>query len=140
MPGLSVSELKQATYPGTAGPVPFAYLVREIWNEGCRAYFSGLAHGTSTILAAERVVQIICELEGLDWRTTRFYDIQTTRGYPGRQESGYFHVDRLKIVRGQSGGPYVLSWDPIASSDRDEENPELPRAILDAFLRLAYGE
>ena len=61
-------------------------------------YFTAMKHGPSTINFAEQIIQAICEVESIDWRTTTFYDVQTVWGFPAsHRRLEDFCIDRLVV-------------------------------------------
>ena len=52
-----------------------------------------LEYATSTINATERIVQVICEQEGLNQGNLVFYDLQTSRRYD--KKLGQFEFDKI---------------------------------------------
>ncbi len=124
MNGLS---LKEVDYPGftPASGGRVAYVV-----VGNQVYFSGLTppqQSTSTINAAESIIQAICRAADLDWRACEFYDIQTHWGYSQRA-AGQWVIDQLHVVCHSSdpNRPYVVSWTPLGRE-------LLPPAVFQLF-------
>ena len=67
--------------------------------DGC-CYFSGIETGTSTINAAENVIQAIAEQEGVSVDSLRYFDIQTRLGGYEREE-GCFEINELDFAMGR---------------------------------------
>lgn len=128
--------LKVVRYPGT-GPIfdgHVAYLVR-----GKEVIFTFHCEGpwhehTSTINAAEGIVQAICQAERLQCYQHTFYDLQTKLGYP-EQPHGWFSLDKL-IFRGEDRITDV-DWATVAASknahDPIEPNMACPEGVLEHF-------
>lgn len=134
-----MAKLKEASYPGfnNSGLVNFAYLVR-----GKKVWFSATSFGTSSINGAERVVQTICEKEGIRWQDRTFYDIQTCRGYP-HHAPGSFEVDRLVIEKNASE-LYVKGWEFVTQFQEYDPGGEAPKGIpayaWEAFWEFIFME
>jgi hypothetical protein len=118
-------DLKYLDYEGfnrnSGGRV--AYLVADD-----QVIFSGLtlpSESTSTINAAENIVEAICETEGLNWRSVTFYDIRTHRGY--HKPAGFCEVNKLNLVPDLSDHsvPFRVSWEVLNCDDFPEEVWEL---------------
>lgn len=127
--------LKHTTYQGFhRRRVQFVYMV-----EGYRVYFSGVERGTSTINAAEEVIQAICQTERIRWEDQIFYDVRTSKGYPGHRPE-WCEVERL-TVKETGGRIEVTQWQTVASAfDDAANNPDvlrvIPKDIVLAFLAL----
>ncbi len=83
--------------------------------DGNDVYFTGIGaavHATTTINAAEAVIEGICRDLGRPWHDLTFYDVQTRYGYQGRPE-GWYLIDRLE-VEARETGLYVDEWIPVA--------------------------
>lgn len=109
-----MAKLKVVWYGGTwerfNGRV--AYVI-----DGTSVYFTSIPvsdrkYVTSTINAAERIVEAISEVEHIDWRYFAFHDIQTWRGYEGKRR-GYYAIDRLTF-QSRRGQPVSPAWTPVA--------------------------
>jgi len=89
--------LKEAQYPNWGWPiagVEYGKVAYAIIGGCC--YFSGLTasgQATSTINAAESIVQAIADQEGVPIEKLRFFDLQTHRGYD--KPEGEFAFDEL---------------------------------------------
>lgn len=110
-------EVKEVGYngfwpPTSASKVRYIVLGNEVFftaTEDCSKV-------TSTINAAEEIIEAICKKEGLRWKECRFYEIQTAIGYPWHGED-YLEVDALAIVD-LNGRPSVDRWQRMAIPDR----------------------
>jgi len=71
---------------------------------GNRCYFSGIECElrTSTINAAESIMQAISEQEGVPVNRLRWFDLQTHRGYGGKRP-GEFKINELAIRADPAG-------------------------------------
>lgn len=110
------SRLKRLKYQGFLPPITeseVAYMI-----QGNMVIFSAthnvVSGKTSTINAAEEIVGLICEAEGItDWKSYKFYDLQTAIGYPHHQQ-GYFSIDELVFTLAEHIA--VGGWMPHANS------------------------
>ena len=78
--------------------------------------FSGVTSSrefTSTVNAAEYVIQAIAEAEGLDPREIRFFDLCTRLGYPSQEAS---HEFMQLTVQYEGAQPHVIGWEPTPCS------------------------
>lgn len=93
--------LKEANYRCWGYPMPghpeFHKVVYYI--EGNCCYFSGIERGTSTINAAEDVIQSIAKQEKVALISLRYFDIQTHKGY--YKLPGKYQVNELKFRLGR---------------------------------------
>ena len=106
---MSKKALKEAPYVtnGRVGRVVYAI-------EGSRCVFCGISgrDASSTINAAEEIVEAIVRLDGVDPKTMVFYDLQTTSGYPNKVPGDY-DFDRLDVeVAGGGQRIIVNDWTP----------------------------
>lgn len=112
-------ELKEITYVGN-GPEFNGKVIYLL--DAYTIYFCGITpHSTSTINAAERVIQAIANDLGINYLDYEFIDIQTWHQY-GSKKRGEFDADQLKFVS-MNSRPYVHDWVPFS----------LPEAILNVF-------
>ncbi len=133
--------LKELAYPGnfaTRHPElhgKVAYLLHEE-----EVYFTAMKHGPSTINWAEQIIQAICEVEGIDWRTHSFYDVQTVWGFPAsHRRLEDFCIDRLVVE--DKGYPFVQAWHNVAQSKgwngmshvQDDVQDAVPAWVIEAF-------
>lgn len=100
-------QLKKIPYPTFDGKP--AFVVYAISDNQC--IFSGITWpATSTINAAEGVVEAIAKNERRKVHSLRFFDLQTQRGYPGK-EVGEFEFDELTLKL-QGDRIADVSWNP----------------------------
>lgn len=71
--------------------------------------FTGLENG-STINWAEDIIRAICCAESCEYDALTFYDLQTHRGYKGKQP-GQYELDRLSVEL-EDGRVCVRGWIP----------------------------
>jgi len=93
-------------------------------KEGDRILFSTINSAASSVNAAEKIIKVICELEGLmpDDPLLEFYDLSTPVGYPHRRGQGNeVQVDRLVLASDGRGGVNVTEWKSVPL------DPSLPR-------------
>lgn len=96
--------LKEAQYPcfgAGMGGREFNKVVYYVNGREC--YFSGieLTNRTSTVNAAESIIRIICDQEGIYWEEARFFDLKTHLGYPIAR--GEYELNELSLVRNSHG-------------------------------------
>lgn len=77
---------------------------------------------TSTINAAEQIIEAICKKEGLQWQNCRFYEIQTAIGYPWHGDD-YLELDELQVVD-QNGHPSVEEWQRVPVATKQQINSQ----------------
>jgi len=122
--------LKRVSYDGFNPPSTRSEVVYMI--QGNRIIFSATEDGvrktTSTINAAEEIVQNICKAEGICWQDYVFYDVQTAIGYP-HHNPDYLCVDELVIKDNGDNWMNVEQWKRV----------DLPDDITNPFLLLASG-
>lgn len=110
-------ELKRIAYPNFSRGESF---VDYVIFDGTMCVFTAVDRlGTSTINAAERIVKLIQEREGMS--SLVFYDLQTERGYVG-YKPGQYEFSKLTVVI--EGSNIIV--------DRWEMRP-LPGHVLAAF-------
>ncbi len=110
-------EVKEVDYPGFMPPAS-ASKVRYIVL-GNKVFFTATedcSKITSTINAAEQIIEAICKKEGLRWDKFSFYEIQTAIGYPWNGED-FLEVDALAIVD-LNGRPSVDRWQRMTIPDK----------------------
>ncbi len=87
---------------------------------------------TSTINAAEEIVRLICEAEGLKWQECEFFDLQTWVGYPIHGH-GYFSLDQL--IFDENERLWVKSWENRASNtDHPDYLDGVPRQMVKMLI------
>ncbi len=86
--------------------------------DGSRCIFSGINWpATSTINAAEEIVQQIAQTAGLDSLEMTFFDLRTSWGYPDLKIGGHQFL-RLHLER-TDGETAVSQWEPVSPSEDD---------------------
>lgn len=99
---------------------------------------------TSTINAAEAIVEAICEAEGIDWKNPKqlekyeFYDLKSQIGYP-YQNPSEFEILKLGIRPDDRRGIFVESWDryepPLGNPSETSDQAALPISIIENLAR-----
>lgn len=95
--------------PGTKAEVAYQIRGRQIIFSATGNRFGD---APTTVNAAERVIQQICQQEGIDWKDFEFFDLQTQRGGYARHESANTTaLDRL--VFDKEDKLRVTGWEPV---------------------------
>lgn len=139
-------KLKELEYPNFwVGTSRLVYAV----FDGARCVFSGLTRGgtsTSTINAAERIIELIAQREEINPYGHRWFDLQTNKGYGGGHDCphlGEFEFDELVFTPnkhrgltetvGEDGQPVTILGTPEAIHVTDWHMVPCPPEVIAAF-------
>jgi len=89
----TVPQVKTAFFTSfTNQPAEFRYVI----TNDCCTFTAVDAQTTSSINAAEDIVEAICAQEGCQFHQLRFFDLQTHLGYSSKQP-GHFEYDEVEL-------------------------------------------